>query len=74
MRGTQTSPDQPEIVASPDLQEAGVSRVEAAAFLNVPVSAYGANCLAQLLFVCGFIPFPCEAVIHILWQPLVCLC
>ena len=51
MRGAQTPPDQSEIVASPDLQEAGDSGVEAAAFLNVPVSVYGANCLAQLLFV-----------------------
>ena len=48
MRGAQTPPDQPEIVASPDLQDAGV---ESAAFLNVPVSVYGANCLAQLTFV-----------------------
>jgi len=52
MRGARTPPDQPEIAfASPDLQEAGDSDVEAAAFLNVPVSVYGANCLAQLLFV-----------------------
>ena len=55
MRGAQTPPDQPEIATSPDLQEAGDSGVEAAAFLNVPVSVYVANCLAQLLFVWGFI-------------------
>jgi len=43
MRRAQTLPDQPEIVASPDLQEAGDCGVEAAAFLSVLVSVYGAN-------------------------------
>lgn len=43
MRRTQTLPDQPEMFPSPDLQEAGDCGVEAAAFLNVLVSVYGAN-------------------------------
>jgi len=51
MRGAQTPPDQPELATSPDLQDAGDSGVEPAAFLNVPVSVYGANCLAQLTFL-----------------------